>query len=216
MALKKCKECGHQVSSEADACPSCGYSLKKEREHKAVTSGCGCLMLVVLICIFVSVFREEFKTGRSKKSPPRATPPKQTAPATKTQENIFYVRIAIHNDTERNPISENCRIWMKGYGDFYPAKDSGWKFGGALIEKAGPFDTTKTQTLYFYPDYSDESREIKVPLKFSKENNPDTSIRDMLDIAIEPKQIKFGGLLLKNAIGKSEITFDRRTCKTIE
>lgn len=28
MALKKCKECGNQVSTKADACPNCGARLK--------------------------------------------------------------------------------------------------------------------------------------------------------------------------------------------
>tara|TARA_B100000315_G_scaffold64347_1_gene58417 strand:- start:318 stop:590 length:273 start_codon:yes stop_codon:yes gene_type:complete len=29
MALKKCKECGQQVSSTAKVCPHCGFYLKK-------------------------------------------------------------------------------------------------------------------------------------------------------------------------------------------
>lgn len=29
MALVHCPECGHQVSSQAPACPSCGYPLQK-------------------------------------------------------------------------------------------------------------------------------------------------------------------------------------------
>lgn len=29
MALVRCPECGHQVSSQAPACPSCGYPLQK-------------------------------------------------------------------------------------------------------------------------------------------------------------------------------------------
>ncbi len=30
MALKKCKECGAEISSSADVCPSCGKKLKKK------------------------------------------------------------------------------------------------------------------------------------------------------------------------------------------
>lgn len=30
MALKKCKECGHQVSTKASTCPSCGAKQTKQ------------------------------------------------------------------------------------------------------------------------------------------------------------------------------------------
>lgn len=30
MALMKCPECGHMVSTQAASCPSCGYPLKPE------------------------------------------------------------------------------------------------------------------------------------------------------------------------------------------
>ena len=43
MALKKCKECGHDVSTKADACPNCG-AVKK------TTSGCtGCIAILFMI-----------------------------------------------------------------------------------------------------------------------------------------------------------------------
>lgn len=31
MAIIKCPECSHGVSTAADACPNCGYPLKKDR-----------------------------------------------------------------------------------------------------------------------------------------------------------------------------------------
>ena len=31
MALTKCPECTHDVSTEADACPNCGYPIKRDR-----------------------------------------------------------------------------------------------------------------------------------------------------------------------------------------
>ncbi len=34
MALLKCPECGHDVSSEAEACPHCGYPIKKKIKTK--------------------------------------------------------------------------------------------------------------------------------------------------------------------------------------
>lgn len=46
MAIEKCTECKGDVSSNADACPHCGYNIKKEKESKA--QGIGCLVLIVL------------------------------------------------------------------------------------------------------------------------------------------------------------------------
>lgn len=51
--LTKCKDCGHQVSKKAPACPSCGAVLKKESKPL----GCGGLILIVFIIgIFASIF----------------------------------------------------------------------------------------------------------------------------------------------------------------
>ena len=40
MALKKCKDCDHQVSSKAKTCPSCGYDLKKNSNNRWRAFGC--------------------------------------------------------------------------------------------------------------------------------------------------------------------------------
>ena len=47
MALKKCKECGEQVSSDAKSCPNCGKPAPKK------TSGCAWIALVVIGIITV-------------------------------------------------------------------------------------------------------------------------------------------------------------------
>lgn len=43
MAIKKCKECGTDVSTQADACPKCGARLKRR------PLGCGGAILVIII-----------------------------------------------------------------------------------------------------------------------------------------------------------------------
>lgn len=50
MALRPCKECGHQVSSRAKTCPSCGASLPK---NVTVTQA-GCLIIVVFFILVAS------------------------------------------------------------------------------------------------------------------------------------------------------------------
>ena len=48
MALIKCKECGNQVSSKAEACPNCGTTLKKKK--------IGCLSAIGAVFLIFIVF----------------------------------------------------------------------------------------------------------------------------------------------------------------
>lgn len=57
MSLKKCKECGTQVSSKADKCPSCGAPLKKK------TSTLTWLVLLIVIFGVVVAFQEPTPTS---------------------------------------------------------------------------------------------------------------------------------------------------------
>ena len=61
MALKKCKECGHDVSSKAESCPSCGAKQKE-------SSTFGCLSVVALAIVLFAVIGSFSDT-----SPPEPT-----------------------------------------------------------------------------------------------------------------------------------------------
>lgn len=53
MALIKCKECGHDVSDKADACPNCGAKVQKPAQQV----GCGTIVGVVfLVGFLIAVF----------------------------------------------------------------------------------------------------------------------------------------------------------------
>lgn len=54
MAMAKCKECGEQVSSKADACPHCGAPVKRGSGNNQY--GCGTLIAVVLVFGFLGSF----------------------------------------------------------------------------------------------------------------------------------------------------------------
>lgn len=49
MALKPCKECGTQVSTKAEACPSCGAPLQENKRRNR--KGCGCFSLFLFVII---------------------------------------------------------------------------------------------------------------------------------------------------------------------
>ena len=125
----------------------------------------------------------------------------------------FWVRIAFFNDSKEKPLSRNCRVWIRGFGDFYPARQADWQFGGTLIERAGPFATNSEHTIYLYPDYSDERKEIVVPFRYSAEMNPEGSPRDMLMVAVKPDTIIFSGIPISSANGATKLVFDRESCK---
>ena len=50
MALIKCKECGKDVSTEAESCPNCGAVLKKKKGNTNYVLT-GILILIVLVVI---------------------------------------------------------------------------------------------------------------------------------------------------------------------
>jgi len=79
MALKKCKECGAKVSTRATACPSCGAPIKAKAS--AVSTGCGCLIMIVFAIICAGVFWTPDGTSTSKTS----TPAPSNAPDQKAQ-----------------------------------------------------------------------------------------------------------------------------------
>ncbi len=47
MALKKCKECGQEVSTKADRCPNCGAKQKRK------SIGCGGALLILIVLGFI-------------------------------------------------------------------------------------------------------------------------------------------------------------------
>ncbi len=56
MALKKCKECGKEISSKAKKCPNCGVPIKKQ-----ISTGSGCLIIILFI-LFIGWIFSSFDT----------------------------------------------------------------------------------------------------------------------------------------------------------
>lgn len=64
MALKKCKECGKEVSTQAQFCPGCGAPVKKG--SKQIGTGTGCLIIIgfiVLLIVFSAIFGSKTPSG---------------------------------------------------------------------------------------------------------------------------------------------------------
>jgi hypothetical protein len=71
MALKPCKECGREISTEAKLCPHCGKTSPTGTRTSPLAMGC--LVLMVLVLIF-SLFDNTV-------TPSRPSPPAQAVPA---------------------------------------------------------------------------------------------------------------------------------------
>ena len=66
MALIKCKECNHQISSQAKTCPNCGYQIRSDAIESTKSALGGCLKFVIavpvifiLIVLLVGLFNKK-------------------------------------------------------------------------------------------------------------------------------------------------------------
>jgi len=88
MALKKCKECGHEISSDAKTCPNCG-------KKQGISTTVGCLTIIVVFIFIGAVSNWNQDTGTQTKEPdqnlasltPHKSQPKQSI-LTKQGEKI--------------------------------------------------------------------------------------------------------------------------------
>jgi zinc ribbon protein len=76
MALKPCRECGHEVSGSAKACPNCGAPVRTKM-------GCGTLLLALIFIISVlGIISSLSRTHSTKKTPQKIAKNKnQSKPA---------------------------------------------------------------------------------------------------------------------------------------
>ena len=84
MALTKCKECGHEVSTKAEACPSCGAKIAKKG------MGCGTLLLVLFVVGVVAAVISPSDRTPSSSSEPRTKSPREEALETVSIKNFSW------------------------------------------------------------------------------------------------------------------------------
>lgn len=58
MALKKCKECGQAVSTDANACPHCGKRYTNEGLRRSLRWGAGAGLLVVIPSLWLGNYAD--------------------------------------------------------------------------------------------------------------------------------------------------------------
>ncbi len=86
MALINCKECGKEISDQAQSCPSCGVPLKKQPEKR---SGMGIITALIIIGVIIVWAGYETQDARNIKTTANKTKvaiqePKPKQPAVPT------------------------------------------------------------------------------------------------------------------------------------
>jgi hypothetical protein len=102
MALKPCKECGQQISTEAKTCPHCGKRDPAGTRIGCLRGGCLTLTVVVVIGLIVNVI-----SGGNSTSSSSSGQPASTAAPPASYDFPAYTRIAY----------EPVQRWFLPYGN---------------------------------------------------------------------------------------------------
>lgn len=117
----------------------------------------------------------------------------------------YMVRVAVNDDTERNPVHPKAEIWFRGHGTWWLKPEL--EYGGT-VKNLGTRPSGTEQTLIIYPE-SRDGKEIKVPYMMTDEMNPNGSPRDMISVDISDTVITVHGLPIKAATGVFELKYER-------
>ena len=151
MALVKCKECGHDVSSQARVCPQCGKRLKE--------NGCGTAILMV-ITFFVVLFAGgilyvHFSPSKSSvPSMPQVPAPKTRIPFSITGGKSLDEAGSIIIDPKHVNEAD-----MKALGETldYETRDRSHVFIGVFKDKKSAQFLTQSKMLYYSDRLDDHS-----------------------------------------------------------
>jgi len=126
-------------------------------------------------------------------------------PQPKGSGKPYVVRVAVNDDTQRNPVHPRAEIWFRGHGSWWLKREL--KHGGT-VKNLGTRPSGTKQTLIIYPE-SRDGTELKVPYMMTDEMNPKGSPRDMISVDIADAEITVHGLPIKAASGKFELKYKR-------
>jgi hypothetical protein len=134
MPLIKCKDCGHEISPSAKACPQCGAPSPREANNAA-----GCLGVIILFALVI--FGVSQCTSDPKAAPEPAKPPEKMTPAQEMEAQRMgraALRMGLLRQYMREPESLKWETALSDEtGDLiclrYRAKNG---FGGMNVEVA--------------------------------------------------------------------------------
>ncbi len=108
MALRKCKDCGNEVSSRAAACPKCGAPTNSKR--RPVLIGCLCLLGVPVVFLIIgAIVRPHVPSGTEN------TPPRTESSATPLDEVTTQVPAQSESKVTEYKTGETVKIGYTTY-----------------------------------------------------------------------------------------------------
>jgi hypothetical protein len=111
------------------------------------------------------------------------------------------VRIAVFDDTEREPLPEKAEIWIRGLGSWWISKEN-------VAEVPGR-DVGATDTMFIYPD-ARSGTELSVRFQMTAEMCPQGCVRDMIQVDISDAEVVVHGAPIRAANDSFEVTLKRR------
>jgi hypothetical protein len=109
MSLKKCKDCGKEISKKAKACPNCG-----KPNNRTNPFALGCLVFVVLFMVFfviTSTSKKNKPTSYSRSSSDNVNQTLSSSELKDKLKTLFDTGLLIKFDVDLNEAYVNPIIW---------------------------------------------------------------------------------------------------------
>lgn len=138
MALIKCHECRHEVSSEAGTCPKCGVAVDVKKAKGAATASNKFIALLAMIAIFGVIISTNQHKEAAAEAKANQTPEQKVTSAKRDAQLQWAAIGAVQlKDAMKDPTAfelTSLYVTKNGYGCYeYRAKNS---FGAILPSSA--------------------------------------------------------------------------------
>ena len=121
------------------------------------------------------------------------------------EETLYTVRVAVWDDTEKNPVHPRAEIWFRGDGSWWLTRELEH---GATTKELGPVPSGTEHTLSIYSE-SRDGKELEVPFVMTEAMNPKGSVRDTITVEISDTEVVVRGLPIEAATGEVELRHPR-------
>lgn len=170
-------------------------------------------VLAALVLVALVLTRGNEPPSNEEKTPTAAATAASTAPPASnpapSEAQDAMVRVQVWVETENNPLHPKAELWFRGHGSWWlkpieamggEAKSLGRRPVGRVV--------SGDDAIQLYPE-GREGEATNIPLKMTREMNPDGSDRDSLLIIFTDEAIEILGIPLEAAIGQVKVIVSR-------
>lgn len=108
MTMEKCKECGNEISTKADACPKCGAKRPKR-------SGCGIVLIVCLLIVTIASAINATKDYNTAAAPASDNSSKSIGEFSPTSSNVTTTPVTPNDPGSQWSYHQSSDSMSKGY-----------------------------------------------------------------------------------------------------